>query len=79
MTADTIWSYDRTNLFTDNELQLEKASCSKRKEVVDGLNAIDKQYMYKLMSTVKLPGSKIFEKYILMHSCTPKKDVSLAE
>ena len=31
------------------------------KEVVDGLNAIDKLYMYQLMSTVQLPGSKIFE------------------
>ena len=26
------------------------------KEVVDGLNAIEKRYMYQLMSTVKLPG-----------------------
>ena len=47
------------------------------KEVVDGLNAIYKGYMYQSMSTVKLTGSKIFEKQILMHSCTPKKDVSL--
>ena len=30
------------------------------KEVVDGLNAIDKHYMYQLMSTVQLPGSKTF-------------------
>ena len=27
------------------------------KEVVDGLNSIDKHFMYKLMSTVQLPGS----------------------
>ena len=47
--------------------------------MVDGLNAIEKRYMHQLMSTVKLPGSKIFEKQILMHSCTPKKDVSLAK
>ena len=30
------------------------------KEVVDGLNSIDKRYMYQLMSTVQLPGSKRF-------------------
>ena len=28
------------------------------KEVVGGLNAIAKRFMYKLMSTVQLPGSK---------------------
>ena len=43
------------------------------KEVVDGLNAIDKRYMYQLLSTVQIPGSKIFEKQIIMHSCTHKK------
>ena len=26
------------------------------KDVIDGLNAIDKRYMYQLMSTVQLPG-----------------------
>ena len=49
------------------------------KEVVDGITAIDKRYMYKLISTVQLTVSKIFEKSILMHSCTPKKDASLAK
>ena len=49
------------------------------KEVFDGLNVIKKRYMYQLMSTVQLPGSKIFEKQILIHSCTPKNDVSLAK
>ena len=49
------------------------------KEVVDGPNYIDKGYMYQLMSTVKLPGLKISEKQILMHSCTQKKYVSLAK
>ena len=28
------------------------------KEVVDVLNAIDKQYIYQLMSNVQIPGSK---------------------
>ena len=49
------------------------------KEVVGGLNSIDKRHMYQLMSTVKLRRSKIFEKKIRMHSCTQKKDVSLAK
>ena len=31
------------------------------KEVVDGLNAINKLYIYQLMSNVQLPGSKIFD------------------
>ena len=43
------------------------------KEVVDGINSVDKRYMYKLRSTVQLPGSKIFEKQIIIHSCTQKK------
>ena len=49
------------------------------KEVVDSLNVIDKLYMYQLISTVQLPGSKTFEKQILMHSCTPKQYFSLAK
>ena len=49
------------------------------KEVVDCLNAIDKRYIYQLISTVQISGSKIFGKNILMHSCTPKNDVSLAK
>ena len=36
------------------------------KEVVNGLIAIDKRYMYQLMSIVQLPGSKIFEKQIVI-------------
>ena len=49
------------------------------KEVVDGLNLIDKQYMYQLMSNVQLPGSKTFDSHILIHSCPPKKDSSLSK
>ena len=48
------------------------------KDVVHGLNAIDKKYIYQLMSNVQLPGSKISDSQILMHSCTPKKYVSMA-
>ena len=31
------------------------------KEVVDGLNYIDKRYIYQCMPTVQLPGSIIFD------------------
>ena len=31
------------------------------------------------MSNVQLPGSKIFYSQIIMHSCTPKDDASLAK
>ena len=31
------------------------------KEVVDGLNAIDKRYIHKLMSNVQLPGTNRFD------------------
>ena len=49
------------------------------KEVVDGLNVIDKLYMYQLMSNVQLTGSRTFDSQIIMNSCTPKNDVSLAK
>ena len=49
------------------------------KELVDGLNAIEKRYMYQLMSNVQLPGTRKFDYHILMHSCPPKNDVSLAK
>ena len=47
------------------------------KEVIDGLNTIDKRYIYQLMSNVQLPGSITSDLQIIMHSCTPKNDVSL--
>ena len=40
------------------------------KEVVDGLNAVDKRYIYQLMSKVKLPGSVRFDSQIKMHTGT---------
>ena len=49
------------------------------KEVVDGLNAIGKCYIYQLMFNVQLPGSKTFYSQILMHSCTENNDVSMAK
>ena len=49
------------------------------KEVVDGLNAVDKRYINQLMSKVKLPGSVIFDTQIKMYTGTENKDVSLAQ
>ena len=42
------------------------------KEVVEGINATDKLYIYQLMSNVQLPGSNVFDIQILMHSCIQK-------
>ena len=49
------------------------------KEVVDGINAVDKRYIYQLMSTVQLPGSNIFDSHIKMHTGDQKYDVILAK
>ena len=48
------------------------------KEVVDGLNAIDKGYIYKFMSNFQLPVSIRFDSQIKMHTGTEKEDVILA-
>ena len=48
------------------------------KEVVDGLNDVDKRYIYQLMSKVQLPGSIRFDSRIKIHTGTEKKDVSLS-
>ena len=38
------------------------------KEVVDGLSAVDKRYIYQLMSTFKIPGSNRFDSQIQMNT-----------
>ena len=48
-------------------------------EVVDGLNDVDKRYIYQLMSTVQLPGSVRFDSRIKMHTGTGKQDVILTQ
>ena len=48
------------------------------KEVVDGLNAVDKRYIYQLMSKIQLTESIRFDSQIKIHTGTEKKDVSLA-
>ena len=49
------------------------------KEVVDGLNYVDKRHIYQLISKVQLPGSDRFDSQIKMHAGTENKDVSLAK
>ena len=49
------------------------------KYVIDGLNAIDKSYIYQLMYNVQLTGSKKFDSNILMHYLTQNNDFSLAK
>ena len=42
------------------------------KEVVDGINPIDKLYIYQLMSNAQPPDSKQFDSQMQMHTITPK-------
>ena len=49
------------------------------KEVVNGLNAVDKRYIYQLMSKGQLPGSIRFDSQIKMQTGTENKDASLAK
>ena len=49
------------------------------KEVVYGLNAVDKRYIYQLISTAQLPGLYRFDSLIQIHTGTQKYDVSLAK
>ena len=49
------------------------------KEVVYGLNTIDKHYIYQLMPNVQLPVSKTIDSHILMHSCTQNNYISMAK
>ena len=45
-------SYQRHSIIFDRGI----IETGHRKEVVDGLDDIDKRYMYQLMSTIQLPG-----------------------
>ena len=57
MTADTIRSYDQTNLFTDDELQLDGASYSNN---ADGLKAsmADNAIAMNLFAQVDVEGNR---------------------
>ena len=45
--------------------------------MVDGINAVEKRYIYQLMSKVQLPGSIRFDSQIKIHTGIEKKNVSL--
>ena len=47
--------------------------------MADGLNAVDKRYIYQLMSKVKHPGSVRFDSQIKIHNVTENKDVILTK
>ena len=47
--------------------------------MVDGLNDVDKHYIYQLMSKVQLPRSVRFDSQIKIHTGTKNKDLSLAK
>ena len=49
------------------------------KEMFDGLNDVDKRYIYQLMSKVQIPGSVRFDSQIKIHTGTKNKDVSLSQ
>ena len=49
------------------------------KEVIYGRNAVDKRYIYQLMSTVQLPESNIFDSQMQIHTGNQTHDVSLAK
>ena len=48
------------------------------KEVVDGLNAVDKRHIYQLMPNFQLTGSNRFDSQIKIHTGNQNNDVSLA-
>ena len=49
------------------------------KEVIDGLNAVDKRYIYQLMSNVQQPGTNRFDSHMKIHTGNQNNDVSLAK
>ena len=42
------------------------------KEVLDGINAVDKQYIYQFIPTFQLPGLIRFDSQIQIHTGTQK-------
>ena len=47
------------------------------KELVGGINDIDKSYIYQFMSNIQLTRSKTFDSQIIMNYSTQNNDVSL--
>ena len=59
-------------------IDLDMSAPRPGEEIVDGLNTIEKRFIYQLISNVQLPGSKTFDSQILMYSFTENNYVSLA-
>ena len=49
------------------------------KKVLDGLNDVDKLYIYQLMSTFQLPESNRFDSQMQIHTVNQNYDTSLAQ
>ena len=48
------------------------------REVVDGINFIEKRFLFKLISTVQIPGEKGYDTKMVIHTGIRTSDVSLA-
>ena len=46
------------------------------KEVIDGLNEINKHYIHQILSNAQLPVSKTCYSHIIIHSSTKNNDAS---
>ena len=49
------------------------------REVIYGLKATEKRFIFHLMATVQLPGSKRFDTQMVVHTVTKNTDVSLEQ
>ena len=49
------------------------------KDVVDGLNAVDKNYLFKLMSRIKVPEAEEGEAFFAAHGATVSDSASFAK
>ena len=68
-------------MYQSHSIIIDRGISSPRhgKEVVYVINAVDKRYIYKFLSTVQIPGSKIFDLWMQIHTGTQNDDVSLAK
>ena len=49
------------------------------KEVVYGLNAVDKRYIHQLIPNIQLTGSNVFDSQMQIHTGNQNYDTSLAK
>ena len=49
------------------------------REVVYGMNSTDKNFIFNIMATFQLPGSKRFDTQLAVHTAIQNTDVSLAQ